>query len=82
MAGILRSFYSEPPTLLDMLVECSQFIDKARHDPGCSKKDVLESMENRMSLLVGKVASHPTSTAFIVFPPPPAEDEPPSMAMD
>lgn len=65
--------------MLDMLVECSQFIDRARLDPGCSKHDILESMENRLSLLVGKVASHPTSTAFAVFPPPP--DEGPSMAM-
>jgi len=75
MGSILRNYYAEQaPTLLDMLVECSHFIDRARTDAGCSKMDVLESMETRVSLLIGKVVSHPTSTAFAIFPQPPGED--------
>ena len=65
----IRSIYAEPPTLMEMLIECSQFIDKARHDPTSSKMDVLDSMETRVSFLVGKLASSPTCAAFAVFLP-------------
>ena len=62
----LRTIYAEPPTFMEMLLECSRFIDKARHDAASSKADVLDSMETRVSLLVGKLASQPTSAAFAV----------------
>ncbi len=63
----LRSIYAEPPTFMEMLLECSQFIDKSRHDPTSSKGNVLDSMEMRVSFLVGKLASHPTCSSFVVF---------------
>jgi hypothetical protein len=68
MAG-LRTIYAEPHTFMAMLLECSQFIDKARHDATSSKADALDSMENRVSLLIGKLASQPTSAAFSVYLP-------------
>ena len=61
---LANTIYADPPTFMGMLVECAQFIEKARHDPTSSKEDVLDSMENRLSLLVGKMASHPTCSAF------------------
>jgi hypothetical protein len=61
-----RTIYAEPFTFMVMLLECSQFIDKARHDATSSKADVLDSMENRVSLLIGKLASQPTSAMFSV----------------
>ncbi len=64
--GGLRSIYTDPPSFMEMLLECTQFVEKARHDPTSSKEDVLDSLEMRLSLLVGKMASHPTSTAFKV----------------
>jgi hypothetical protein len=67
MAG-LRTVYAESLTFMDMLLECSQFIDRSRHDPTSSKMDVLDSMETRLSLLVGKLVSQPTCTAFVVYP--------------
>jgi hypothetical protein len=67
MAG-LRTVYAESLTFMDMLLECSQFIDKSRHDPTSSKMDVLDSLETRVSLLVGKVVSQPTCAAFVVYP--------------
>ena len=67
----LQTIYSDPPTFMGMLVECSQFIDRMRHDVGASKEDVLDSVERRVSLLVGKLASQPTSAAFSLDPPPP-----------
>lgn len=71
MSG-LRTLYTDPPTFMEMLLECSRFLDTARHDEGCSKADVLESMENRLSLLIGKLASQPTSATFAILLP--AED--------
>ena len=58
--------YTDPPTFMGMLVECAQFIEKARFDPTSTKEDVLDSMENRLSLLVGKMASHPVCSTFRV----------------
>ena len=66
--SVLRSIYANPKTLLEMLIDCGQFIDTARQDPGYSKLDVLESMENRVSLLVGKLVAQPTCSAFTIYP--------------
>ncbi len=68
MSG-LRTLYTDTPTFMQMLLECSRFLDTARHDEGCSKADVLQSMENRLSLLIGKLASQPTSAAFALHLP-------------
>ena len=72
--SVLRSIYATPKTLLEMLIECAQFIDTARQDPGYSKLDVLESMENRMSLLVGKLVAQPTCGTFTIYPADSAAD--------
>ena len=66
MAASVRTFYAEPLTFMDMLLECSRYIDTVRHDEGASKADVLDSMENRVSLLIGKLASQPTAAAFAI----------------
>jgi hypothetical protein len=57
---------------MDMLLECSHFLDDARRDEGATKGDVLDSMERRLSLLIGKLASQPTSAAFAVQLQPPS----------
>jgi len=72
----VRNIYADPKTFLQMLLECAQFVEKARHDPSSSKTDVLDSMETRLSLLMGKLLSHPTSATFSVFFD--AEDDPSS----
>jgi hypothetical protein len=64
--NLANNIYTDPPTFMGMLVECAQFIEKARHDPTSSKEDILDSMENRLSLLVGKMASQPLCGAFRV----------------
>jgi len=69
MAGALRMVYTDPPTFMQMLLECGEFIDRSRRDPLCTKDDVLDSMENRLSLLVGKLASQPTSASFAIHFP-------------
>jgi hypothetical protein len=70
MAGYLRMVHTDPPTFMGALLECSRFIDKARADPLSTKADVLDSMETRMSLLVGKLASQPTCASFAIHVPP------------
>jgi hypothetical protein len=71
--SLANNIYANPPTFMEMLVECSQFIEKSRYDQTCSKNDVLDSMENRLSLLVGKMASQPTCSAFRVELSPPSK---------
>jgi hypothetical protein len=61
-----------PLTFMDMLLECSHFLDDARRDEGATKGDVLDSMERRLSLLIGKLASQPTSATFAVQLQPPS----------
>ena len=63
----MPTLYSTPPTFMDMLLECSSFIEKSRNDQSSSKEDVLDSMERRISLLIGKMASYPTCTSFRVM---------------
>jgi len=72
MSGVL-TIYTDPPTFMGMLLECTQFIEKARQDPTSTKADVLDSMEMRLSLLVGKMAAQPTSASFQIVVTPPCE---------
>jgi hypothetical protein len=67
-ALVTRALYAEPRTFMESLLECSKFIDKARNDTTMTKGDVLDSMETRLSFLVGKMASSPTCMPFRVFP--------------
>ena len=62
--------YASPPTFLEALLECAAYIEQQRHDPATTKGDVLDSMERRVSLLVGKLAAQPTCAAFQIVPAP------------
>lgn len=66
-----ESFYSTPKTFMEMLLECSEFIDHQRLDPHSTKADVLDSMEKRVSFLVGKMAAYPVCTSFRIMQPGP-----------
>ncbi len=66
MGSLVVDVYATPLTFMDMITECAQFIEKARQDQTCSKEDVLDSMENRISLLAGKLAAYPVCTDFAV----------------
>lgn len=71
IAGVSsRTLYADPKTFMDTLLECSEFIDKSRRDPHSTKEDVLDSMEIRLSFLVGKMAVSPTCMPFKIFPDP------------
>jgi hypothetical protein len=66
------SFYSTPSTFLDLLLEHAQYIEQQRHDPSSTKEDVLDSMEKRVSFLMGKMVAHPISTSFRIIPEDPS----------
>ena len=77
----VRSIYTDPPTFMGMLLECTKFIEKARNDPTSSKEDVLDSMKMRLSLLVGKMASQPTSASFQIMVMPPLVAQPAKLSL-
>ena len=62
------SFYAPDHSFLSLLLEAGHFLDRCREDAQVSKDDVLDSMENRLSVLTGKLAAHPTAAAFCVVP--------------
>ena len=62
-----RTVYVTTTTFMEGLLELSEFIDKSRADPISTKADVLDSMETRLSFLVGKMAVSPTCMPFRVF---------------
>jgi hypothetical protein len=65
---VTRDIYANPPTFMAALLECAAHIEQQRHDPLSTKADVLDSLERRVSLLVGKLASQPTCAAFQIIP--------------
>jgi hypothetical protein len=63
-----RTLYASPPTFMEALLECSAFLEQQRVNSEASKDDVLDSMERRISLLVGKLAAQPSCAAFRIVP--------------
>jgi hypothetical protein len=63
----MSSIYAESTTFFEQLLETTQYLDKCKTDKTISKEDVVESMENRLCMLIGKLISVPTSTSFALF---------------
>lgn len=59
--------YHRPQTLMQLLIECSEFLEIAREDKGMAKEDVVDSMEERISIIMGKLVALPTATSFSMF---------------
>lgn len=55
-----------PPNFLQALLETSKFIEGCKGSD-ITKEDMISSMENRISLLVGKAVAAPTGCSFSVF---------------
>lgn len=58
---------SDPPTLLESLLECTAHIEELRMNPERSKGDVLDAWERRMALIIGKLVAAPTCTSFCLW---------------
>jgi hypothetical protein len=56
-----------PKTFFDSLRSCVSYIQTCRADPGMSKDDVLDGIEERVSVMMGKALSLPTASSFCVF---------------
>jgi len=56
-----------PKTFLEAIMETIQYVERCRENDAIQKKDVLDSMENRLSFMLRKMVAHPTSTSFCVF---------------
>jgi len=63
----MSSIYAQSDTFFEQLMETSEFIEKCKTDKLISKEDVLESMENRICMLLGKLIAIPTNTSFSLF---------------
>lgn len=55
------------PTFLDMMRSCLDAIESFRVQEDVSKADVLDSMENRVSLMMRKMVATPTTTSYCIF---------------
>lgn len=56
-----------PPNFLQALLETSNYLESCRSNDGISKEELIHSMENRISLLIGKAVSAPTGASFSIF---------------
>ena len=63
----MSATYTRAQTLIEVLVETSNMLEKYRDDKSVSKDDVLDSMEERLSVIIGKLVALPTSTSFALF---------------
>jgi hypothetical protein len=55
-----------PPNFLEALLEASHFLEKSKMSD-ISKEELILSMENRLSLLIGKCIASPSVGSFVVF---------------
>jgi hypothetical protein len=55
------------PTFLDMLKSCLEATESFRVQGDVTKDDVLDSMENRVSLMMRKMVATPTTTSYCIF---------------
>ena len=55
-----------PPNFLQALLEASNFLESCKGSD-ITKEELIQSMENRVSLLIGKAVSAPTGASFSVF---------------
>ena len=61
----MASVYAEG-SLFGVILECSQFVESARHNE-LPREDLLDCLERRLSLALGKLAAAPTCTSFCLY---------------
>lgn len=61
------SVYATPCTFMEILLDTTNMLEKYKHDTTVTKEDLVESMESRLSLLMGKFISMPINTSFSLF---------------
>lgn len=61
------SAYYRPQTMMELLIESSEFLEGAKNDKGMTKEDLIECMEERVSVIMGKLVAVPSATSFSMF---------------
>lgn len=54
-------------SLVDVLLEATNRLEKCMNDPMITKEDMGQDMEHRLSVILGKIVAHPTATSFCLF---------------
>jgi hypothetical protein len=57
----------EPRNFFESLRSCVAYLERCRRDPGMAKEDVIDGIEERVSVMLGKALAEPTATSFCVF---------------
>ena len=60
-------YYTGPATFMDLLLEAGQYLDACAANPEVGKQDVIDSMVQRLSMLTGKMVTHPTANCFSIL---------------
>jgi predicted nucleic acid-binding protein len=63
----MTTYYNRPETFLQVLTETCQLLDKYKTDASVTKMDVIETMEEKLSVIAGKLISMPTYTSFVMY---------------
>ena len=64
---IMENAFQPPRNFFESLRGCVAYLQRCRADPGMSKDDVIDGIEERVSVMLGKALSAPTATSFCVF---------------
>jgi hypothetical protein len=63
----MQTAFQPPRNFFESLRGCVAYLERCRADPGMSKEDVIQGIEERVSVMMGKALAEPTSTSFCVF---------------
>lgn len=59
--------YFRGNSLMQELMEAAELLEKYSTDPSVSKADVVESMQDRVCTLMGKIIAMPTCTSMALY---------------
>lgn len=58
---------SYPPTFKSALLEFTNYVHAAKTDPTIDKDRLIEAVQRRLSVIIGKLVSAPTGESFSIF---------------
>jgi hypothetical protein len=61
------NIYAATPTLLEMMIEFATLLEQYKTDVSVTKQDVIDTAEDKISLIMGKLISVPTNTSFALY---------------
>jgi lipoate-protein ligase A len=64
---IMETAFQQPRNFFESLRSCVAYLERCKKDPGMNKEDVIDGIEERVSVMMGKVLSEPTATSYCVF---------------